>query len=89
MKARWVRRKKTARVPKSRLIRRLAPAGRQASRTPGRVSLAARFNSCGVRFEWQSVMAGRAPEADDALGRLAEWVRPKLGLVGQSCQEVR
>jgi acetyl esterase/lipase len=24
--------------------------------------------------------AGRAPEADDAIGRLAEWVRPKLGL---------
>jgi epsilon-lactone hydrolase len=25
--------------------------------------------------------AGRAPEADDAIRRLAEWVRPKLGLV--------
>jgi monoterpene epsilon-lactone hydrolase len=24
--------------------------------------------------------AGRAPEADDAIRRLAEWVRPKLGL---------
>jgi acetyl esterase/lipase len=24
--------------------------------------------------------AGRAPEADDAIGKLAEWVRPKLGL---------
>jgi monoterpene epsilon-lactone hydrolase len=24
--------------------------------------------------------AGRAPEADDAISRLAEWVRPKLGL---------
>jgi monoterpene epsilon-lactone hydrolase len=24
--------------------------------------------------------AGRAPEADDAIGRLADWVRPKLGL---------
>jgi epsilon-lactone hydrolase len=35
------------------------------------------------------MMAGRAPEADDAIGRLAEWVRPKLGLVGQSCQAVR
>jgi acetyl esterase/lipase len=26
------------------------------------------------------MMAGRAPEADDAIRRLAEWVRPKLGL---------
>jgi acetyl esterase/lipase len=24
--------------------------------------------------------AGRAPEADDAIRRLAEWARPKLGL---------
>jgi acetyl esterase/lipase len=27
------------------------------------------------------MMAGRAPEADDAIGRFAEWIRPKLGLV--------
>ncbi len=27
------------------------------------------------------MMAGRAPEADDAIRRLASWVRPKLGLV--------
>jgi acetyl esterase/lipase len=26
------------------------------------------------------VLAGNAPEADDALKKLAEWVRPKLGL---------
>jgi acetyl esterase/lipase len=26
------------------------------------------------------MMAGRAPEADDAIWRLADWVRPKLGL---------
>jgi acetyl esterase/lipase len=26
------------------------------------------------------MMAGRAPEADDAIRRLAQWVRPKLGL---------
>ena len=26
------------------------------------------------------MMAGRAPEADDAIARLAEWVRPRLGL---------
>ena len=26
------------------------------------------------------MMAGCAPEADDAIGRLAEWVRPRLGL---------
>jgi epsilon-lactone hydrolase len=24
--------------------------------------------------------AGRAPEADDAIGKLAAWVRPRLGL---------
>ena len=27
------------------------------------------------------MMAGRAPEADDAIKRIAEWVRPKVGLV--------
>jgi acetyl esterase/lipase len=26
------------------------------------------------------MMAGRAPEADDAIARLAEWARPRLGL---------
>jgi monoterpene epsilon-lactone hydrolase len=28
------------------------------------------------------MMAGRAPEADDAIGRFAEWIHPKLGLAG-------
>jgi epsilon-lactone hydrolase len=28
------------------------------------------------------IMAGRAPEADDAIGRLAQWVRPHLGIAG-------
>lgn len=38
---------------------------------------------CDVFPEMQHVfhfMAGNAPEADDAIGRLAEWVKPKLGL---------
>lgn len=38
---------------------------------------------CDVFPEMQHVfhfMAGNAPEADDAIARLAEWVRPKLGL---------
>jgi acetyl esterase/lipase len=26
------------------------------------------------------MMAGRAPEADDAINRVAEWLRPRLGL---------
>jgi epsilon-lactone hydrolase len=29
------------------------------------------------------MMAGRAPEADDAIARFAEWVRPKLGLASK------
>ena len=29
-------------------------------------------------------MAGRAPEADDAIRRLADWVRPKLGLADRT-----
>ena len=29
------------------------------------------------------MMAGRAPEADDAIRRFGEWVRPKLGLRGE------
>ena len=28
------------------------------------------------------MMAGRAPEADDAIARFAQWVRPKVGLTG-------
>jgi epsilon-lactone hydrolase len=28
------------------------------------------------------MMAGRAPEADDAIVHFAEWVRTKLGLAG-------
>jgi len=38
---------------------------------------------CDVFPEMQHVfhfMAGNAPEADDAIQRLAEWVKPKLGL---------
>lgn len=38
---------------------------------------------CDVFPEMQHVfqfMAGRAPEADDAIGKLAGWVRPRLGL---------
>ena len=30
------------------------------------------------------MMAGRAPEADDAIARLAAWVRPKLGLADRA-----
>jgi len=30
------------------------------------------------------MMAGRAPEADDAIRRMAEWVRPKLGLADRT-----
>jgi epsilon-lactone hydrolase len=30
------------------------------------------------------MMAGRAPEADDAIARLAAWVRPKLGLTDRA-----
>jgi epsilon-lactone hydrolase len=30
------------------------------------------------------MMAGRAPEADDAIRRFAEWVRPKVGLRGEA-----
>jgi epsilon-lactone hydrolase len=32
------------------------------------------------------MMAGRAPEADDAIARFAEWVRPKLGLAGHGSE---
>jgi epsilon-lactone hydrolase len=38
---------------------------------------------CEVFPEMQHVfhfMAGKAPEADDAVRKLAEWVKPKLGL---------
>ena len=38
---------------------------------------------CDVFPEMQHVfqfMAGRAPEADDAIARLATWVKPRLGL---------
>jgi epsilon-lactone hydrolase len=51
--------------------------------------LAARAEQAGVEVRLDvfpemlhsfQMMAGRAPEADDAISRLAEWVRPKLGL---------
>ena len=32
------------------------------------------------------MMAGRAPEADDAIARLAHWVRPKVGLTGTAAR---
>ena len=38
---------------------------------------------CEVFPEMQHVwhfMAGKAPEADDAIAKLAAWVKPKLGL---------
>jgi monoterpene epsilon-lactone hydrolase len=34
------------------------------------------------RLHTFQMMAGRAPEADDAIERFAQWVRPKLGLTG-------
>jgi epsilon-lactone hydrolase len=52
--------------------------------------LAARAEKAGVAVRLDIVpgqqhtfqmMAGRAPEADDAIRRLADWVRPKLGLL--------
>jgi acetyl esterase/lipase len=36
----------------------------------------------GMQHTFQ-MAAGRAPEADDAIGRMADWVRPKLGLSEQ------
>jgi acetyl esterase/lipase len=51
--------------------------------------LAERARKAGVAVELDLVpeqqhtfemMVGRAPEADDAVRRLAEWVRPELGL---------
>jgi acetyl esterase/lipase len=30
------------------------------------------------------IAAGRAPEADEAIRKLAEWVRPRLGLAGDA-----
>jgi epsilon-lactone hydrolase len=51
--------------------------------------LAARAEQAGVEVKLDvfpemlhsfQMMAGRAPEADDAIGRFAKWVRPKLGL---------
>jgi hypothetical protein len=35
------------------------------------------------------MMAGRAPEADEAIRRFAERVRPKLGLVAPGRAETR
>lgn len=37
----------------------------------------------GMQHTFQ-MAAGRAPEADDAIGRMADWVRPKLGLTARA-----
>jgi epsilon-lactone hydrolase len=41
-----------------------------------------RFDAFPEMLHTFQMMAGRAPEADDAIRRFADWVRPKLGLVG-------
>lgn len=54
-----------------------------ATRAAERAQAAGVDVRCDVFPEMQHVfhfMAGRAPEADDAIARLADWVRPKLGL---------
>jgi monoterpene epsilon-lactone hydrolase len=42
-----------------------------------------RFDVFAEMFHSFQMMAGRAPEADDAIRRFAEWVGPKLGLRGE------
>jgi epsilon-lactone hydrolase len=39
-----------------------------------------RLNAFPGQQQTFQMMAGRAPEADDAIRRLADWARPKLGL---------
>lgn len=54
-----------------------------ALRGAARIKAAGVECRCDVFPEMQHVfqfMAGRAPEADDAIGLLAQWVKPKLGL---------
>lgn len=54
-----------------------------ATRTAEHMRAAGVEVKCDVFPEMQHVfqfMAGRAPEADEAIARLAAWVRPKLGL---------
>ena len=57
--------------------------------TPGSGVPAANARTAGVEVRLDifpeqqhtfQMAAGRAPEADDAIGRMAAWVRPKLGL---------
>jgi monoterpene epsilon-lactone hydrolase len=54
-----------------------------------KIGVEVRFDVVPEMLHTFQMMAGRAPEADDAIGRLAEWLRPKLGLVGRSRQAVR
>lgn len=54
-----------------------------ATRAAERIKAAGVDLRCDIFPEMQHVfhfMAGNAPEADDAISRLAEWVRPHLGL---------
>ena len=53
--------------------------------------LAERAKAAGVEVKLEAfpemlhsfqMMAGRAPEADEAINRLAQWVRPRIGLTG-------
>lgn len=60
--------------------------------------LADRATTAGVEVELEvfpgmlhtfQMMAGRAPEADDAIKRFAQWVCPKLGLAGAKARDER
>jgi acetyl esterase/lipase len=57
--------------------RRLAEHARQAG-------VDVRLDVFGGQQHTFQMAAGRAPEADDAIRRLAEWVRPNLGLGGHT-----
>lgn len=58
----------------------LVDESRMFAERAGRAGVETRLDVFDGMLHSFQMMAGRAPEADDAIGRFAAWVRPKLGL---------
>lgn len=66
----------------------LVDESRMFAERAGRAGVETRLDIFDGMLHSFQMMAGRAPEADDAIGRFAAWVRPKLGLPAATAKAV-